>query len=105
LAKIDADGWHAVYIEPQVSPLAAFLGGAVPTAKQAAVPMDLFARASWEQQESLNRMQHDLGRLSGVRGAQVSCLDCGVIAGTPVTKIGMRNSGGWLATMMRFVAG
>jgi protease-4 len=104
LAKIDAGDWHAVYIEPKLSPLAALLGGAVPSAKHAAVPMDLFARASWEQQASLNRMQHDLSRLNGVRGAQVSCLECGIIAGTPVTAA-KAQVGGWLAMMMRLVAG
>ncbi len=104
LAKIDAGDWHAVYIEPKLSLLAALLGDAVPTAKHAAVPMDLFARASWEQQASLNRMQHDLSRLSSVRGAQVSCLECGVIAGTPVAAVKVQ-AGGWLAMMMRLIAG
>jgi protease-4 len=103
LAKL-GDDWHPVYIEPKLSPLAALLGGIAPSADQAAAPMDLFARASWEQQMTWTRIQSDMTRLSGVSGAQVSCLECGVIAGTPVALIKPQNNG-WFAALIRTIAG
>jgi protease IV len=105
LAKLGKDDWHAEYIEPKISPLAAFLAGTVPAAKQASAPMDLFARASWEQQASWNRIAADLSGLNSVRGAQVRCLECGVIAGTPVMQAEVKASGGWFAALARLIAG
>ncbi len=104
LAKLGEGDWHPEYIEPKISPLAALFAGAVPSAKQASAPMDLFARASWEQQASLNRILSDLNGLNSVRGAQVRCLECGVIAGTPAPPSEAK-AGGWLAALVRMMAG
>ena len=105
LAKLEGGEWHAQFIEPKLSPLAALFAGAVPAAKQASPPMDLFARASWEQQASLNRIMSDLNGLSSVRGAQVRCLECGVIAGTPVAQSEVKVNGGWFVNLVRMLAG
>jgi protease IV len=105
LAKLEGGEWHPQFIEPKLSPLAALFAGAVPAAKQVSAPMDLFARASWEQQASLNRIMSDLNGLSSVRGAQVKCLECGVIAGTPVAQSEVKVNGGWFVNLVRMIAG
>ena len=101
LAKLKDGEWHPEYIEPQIDFWAAALAGAAPMSKQSAAPMDLFARAAWSQQQQWQRIEADLQMLSGINGAQVRCLECGVIAGTPVAFPAPRESSGWLGAMMR----
>jgi protease IV len=103
LAKLGKGGWHADYIDPQVSPFAAFLAGAVPAAKHASAPMDVFARASWEQQANWNRIAADLATLNTVRGAQVRCMECSVIAGTPAVTVATNAPAGWFAMLAKFI--
>ncbi len=87
--------WHADYIEPKSSFKSALLGGLVPSDHQAAAPMDIFALAAFQQQSQWNRVQADLAMVSGVSGAQILCLECGGLAGTPARvnadEVGWRN--------------
>jgi protease IV len=86
LAKLGKDDWHAEYIEPEPDFLAQFFAGSEVQDANASAPIDLFARAAMGQQLMLQRVQADLQMLSGVRGAQVRCLECGVVAGAPVIR-------------------
>lgn len=95
LAKLDKGGWHPLFIEPQSSFASTILGGMMPEPAQASAPIDLFARAALEQQMGLARMTADLSMLSGAKGAQVRCLECGAIAGTPVAL--NSDETGWLS--------
>jgi protease IV len=83
LAKLDKGDWHPRYIEPQPDFASGLLGSMV-TVKASAAPMDLFARAAWEQQMMLARIQNDLQMLVSVKGAQARCLECAGAAGVPV---------------------
>jgi protease-4 len=83
LAKLDKGDWHPRYIEPQPDFASGLLGSMV-TVKATAAPMDLFARAAWEQQMMLARIQNDLQMLVSVKGAQARCLECAGAAGVPV---------------------
>ncbi|MBP7952282.1 MAG: signal peptide peptidase SppA [Sphingorhabdus sp.] len=102
-AKLADGDWHARYIEPPVDEWAAFLNGFAPQAK-AATPVDIFARAAWAQQEHFRRISADLQMLSGSAGAQIRCLECGVVAGTPVSALRVSsasgNSFGWIKSLL-----
>jgi protease IV len=102
-AKLKDGDWHPLYIEPMEDFWAALFSGAAPAA-QTAAPMDLFARTAWEQQEQWRRIEGDLQILSGVKGAQVRCLECGAVAGTPVSVRAQTGSNGWLGMLARFAA-
>ena len=104
-AKLKDGEWHASYIEPQADFLSTLLGDFTASAKTNA-PKDLFARAAWEQQQQWMRIESDLQMLGGVNGAQVRCLECGAIAGTPVS-VGskLQNDSGWLSALLKWAAG
>lgn len=98
LAKLGKDEWHPLFIEPQTSFASTILGGMMPEPAQASAPIDLFARAALEQQIGLARAAADLRMLSGAKGAQVRCLECGAIAGTPVPVTS--DGTGWLSRLV-----
>ena len=100
-AGLKADGWHAVYIEPQSSFAGTLLGGLVPKKASVAAPMDIFAQASWQQQLFLQRMMADLDMLTGVKGVQARCLECADFSTAPAAP---KSEGGWLAALARLVA-
>jgi protease IV len=83
LANLGKGDWHARYIDPQPD-LASGLLGAFVSVESNVPPMDLFARAAWEQQMALSQVTSDLKMLSGVKGAQVLCLECGGVVDVPV---------------------
>ena len=99
-AGLKADGWHAVYIEPQTSFAGTLLGGLVPKKASVAAPMDIFAQASWQQQLFLQRMIADLDMLTGVKGVQARCLECADFSTAPAAP---KSEGGWLAALARLV--
>lgn len=84
LAKLDKGTWHVRYIDPQSSFGSGLLGLLLPQPAQSSAPADLFARAAWEQQMTFDRIAADLRMLSGVKGAQVRCLECAAVAGVPL---------------------
>lgn len=88
LANLEKGNWHPLYIEPMPDFASTLLGGFMPEPAQAQMPTDLFGRAAFEQQLMFDRIAADLRLLSGVQGAQVRCLECGVVAGLPVTAGG-----------------
>ena len=92
--------WHPRYIEPQASFASALLGGIVPSDRQSVVPMDLFAMAAFQQQAEWNRFNADLAMLSGVRGAQVRCLECSAMSDAPVVQEPSEKSG-WFAALLQ----
>lgn len=94
LAKLKKGDWHPRYIEPESDLASTLLGGLVPEPAQAQMPTDLFGRVAWEQQRTFDRLVADLRMLSGVKGAQVRCLECAVVAGVPVANISA-GSGFW----------
>jgi protease-4 len=96
LAKLGEGDWHARYIDPQPD-LASGLWGAFVSVESDAPPMDLFARAAWEQQMALSQVASDLKMLSGVKGAQVLCLECGGVVDAPVQRTPNGNS--WAALL------
>ena len=99
-AGLKADGWHAVYIEPQPSFAGTLLGGLMPKRETSVAPMDIFARAQWQQQLFVQRVAADLEMLTGVQGAQARCIEC-VDFGGPVT---VRANNGWLSTLARLIS-
>jgi protease IV len=99
-AGLKADGWHAVYIEPQPSFAGTLLGGLMPKKAQAAAPVDIFAHAAWQQQMFAARMAADLDMLTGVKGIQARCLECADF-GTPAPA---KADSGWLAVFARLLA-
>jgi protease IV len=87
--------WHPEYIEPKPDFASVLLGGLMPSDKQSAAPMDLFAMTAFQQQAQWNRIGADLAMLNGVTGAQVRCLECGIISGVPANNMQEVNAGWW----------
>lgn len=107
LAKLGKDDWHAEYIDPKQDWLSQLLGGAEAGQEEAAAPMDIFARAAWEQKLMWQRIDADVQMLSGARGvqgAQVRCLECSLVAGTPYISENLAGGGGWLAQFAKWAA-
>jgi protease IV len=98
-AGLKADGWHAVYIEPQPSFAGTLLSGFMPKKAQTAAPMDVFAHAAWQQQFFLQRVAADLDMLTGVRGIQARCLECADFGAPAAVKA----DSGWLSALARFL--
>ncbi len=99
-AGLKEGGWHAEYIESQPSFVGALLGGLVPKKASVAAPMDIFAHAAWQQQLFLQRMVADLDMLTGVKGVQARCLECGDFNTAPATP---KSEGGWLAALAQML--
>ncbi len=99
-AGLKADGWHAVYIEPQPSFAGTLIGGLMPKRASVAAPMDIFAQASWQQQLFIQRIAADLDMLTGVKGVQARCLECADF--TPPTA--PKADSGWLAMLAKLFA-
>lgn len=100
-AGLKPDGWHAFYIEPPISFAGTLLGGLMPKRASVAAPMDIFARAAWQQQMFVQRMAADLDMLTGVNGAQVRCLECAdfdVAAAKPTAD------SSWLAVLVKLLS-
>jgi protease IV len=98
-AGLKADGWHAVYIEPEPSFAGTLLGGLMPKRASVAAPMDIFAQAAWQQQMFVARIAADLEMLTGVKGVQARCLECADFgAPAPVNA-----DHGWLAALARLL--
>lgn len=100
-AGLKAGDWHPVYIEPETDFANSLLGSFVPKRGEAAVRMDLFAHAAWQQQAMMARIASDLQMLSRLQGAQARCLECGAFGQAPVAKA--KGEGGWLAVLARLV--
>ncbi len=96
-AGLKPDGWHAVYIEPPVSFTGTLLSGLFPKKAQAAAPMDIFAHAAWQQTLFAQRVATDLNMLTGVKGVQARCLECGDFAPPAASP----SDKGWLAVLMK----
>ena len=96
-AGLKPDGWHAEYIEPPVSFTETLLQGLMPKRAQATAPMDIFAHAAWQQNLFAQRVARDLNMLTGVKGVQAACLECGDFASptpSPTDK-------SWLAILIK----
>jgi protease-4 len=98
-AGLKADGWHAVYIEPQPSFAGTLLGGLMPKRDASVAPVDVFAQAAWQQQLFVQRVVADLEMLTKVQGAQARCLECSDF-GAPVTA---KAESGWLSSLLRLL--
>lgn len=96
-AGLKPDGWHAVYIEPPVSFTGTLLSGLFPKKAQAAAPMDIFAHAAWQQALFAQQVVADLNMLTGVKGVQARCLECGDFA----PPVAAQTDKGWLAILMK----
>ncbi len=96
-AGLKPDGWHAVYIEPPVSFTGTLLSGLFPKKAQAAAPMDIFAHAAWQQTLFAQRVATDMNMLTGVKGVQARCLECGDFAPPAASP----SDKGWLAVLMK----
>ncbi|WP_397591141.1 hypothetical protein, partial [Sphingorhabdus sp.] len=60
-------------------------------------PMDIFAHAAWQQNLFAQRVARDLNMLTGVKGVQAACLECGDFASpapSPTDK-------SWLAILIK----
>jgi protease IV len=99
-AGLKADGWHAVYIEPQPSFAGTLIGGLMPKRASVAAPMDIFAQAAWQQQLFIQRIAADLDMLTGVKGVQARCLECADF--TPPTA--PKADSGWLSVLAKLFA-
>jgi protease IV len=96
-AGLKSDGWHAEYIEPPVSFTETLLQGLMPKRAQATAPMDIFAHAAWQQNLFAQRVARDLNMLTGVKGVQAACLECGDFASpAPVST-----DKSWLAILIK----
>ena len=99
-AGLKSGDWHPVYIEPPVSFAASLLSGLMPKRAQASAPMDIFGHAAWQQSLFVQRMATDLEMLSGVKGVQAKCLECGDFASpAPATS-----DKGWLAILAKAIS-
>jgi len=99
-AGLKPDGWHAEYIEPPVSFTETLLQGLMPKRAQATAPMDIFAHAAWQQNLFAQRVARDLNMLTGVKGVQAACLECGDFASpapSPTDK-------SWLAILIKAIS-
>ena len=99
-AGLKSDGWHAEYIEPPVSFTETLLQGLMPKRAQATAPMDIFAHAAWQQNLFAQRVARDLNMLTGVKGVQAACLECGDFASpapSPTDK-------SWLAILIKAIS-
>jgi protease-4 len=99
-AGLKSDGWHAVYIEPPVSFTGTLLQGLMPKKAQAIAPMDIFAHAAWQQNLFAQRVATDLNMLTGVKGIQAQCLECGDFA-PPAPTVSDK---GWLAILIKAIS-
>jgi protease IV len=97
-AGLKADGWHAVYIEPQPSFAGTLLGSLLPKREASVAPMDIFAQAAWQQQLFVQRVAADLEMLTSVRGVQARCLECADF-GHPIVK----TDSGWLSALAKLL--
>ncbi len=79
-AKLDEDGWHARYFDPPADMRFGWLGSFVGARYADLPPMDLFARASWQQTLAQQMIFADLAGLLSVKGIQARCLECAVFA-------------------------
>ena len=79
-AGLKPDDWHAVYIEQPTSFAGTLLQGLMPKKAQSNAPMDIFAHAAWQQSLFMQRVAADLDMLTGVKGVQARCLECGDFA-------------------------
>ncbi len=86
LAKLNKGDWHPRFIEPQPDFATGLLGSLV-QADNAMPPMDLFARAAWEQHLLFAQISADLDMLMTAKGAQALCLECGGVAGVPTRNM------------------
>ena len=98
-AGLKADGWHAVYIEPQPSFAGTLLGGFMPKRSQSSAPMDIFAYAALQQQLFVARVAADLDMLTGVKGIQARCLECADFGAPAAVKA----DSGWLGAIGRLL--
>lgn len=101
LAKLDKGAWHARYIDPQYNLASGLLGLLLPQPEQSA-PADLFARAAWEQQLTLDRVAEDFRMLTTAKGAQVRCLECAAVVGLPV-RAEAASDENWLARLLTWL--
>jgi protease-4 len=99
-AGLKPDGWHAVYIEPPESFTGTLLKGLMPKRAQAVAPMDIFAHAAWQQNLFMQRVATDLDMLTGVKGVQAKCLECGDFA-SPAPAASDK---GWLAILIQAIS-
>ncbi|WP_411290513.1 signal peptide peptidase SppA [Sphingorhabdus sp.] len=99
-AGLKSDDWHPVYIEPPVSFAASLLSGLMPKRAQASAPMDIFGHAAWQQTLFVQRMATDLEMLTGVKGVQAKCLECGDFA-SPAPAVPDK---GWLAILAKAIS-
>ncbi len=103
LAKLGKGEWHVRYLDVQADLASGLLGWLLPQPAHSEAPMDLFARAAWEQQAMLARMASDIRMLSGIQGAQVRCIECALVAGAPVRP--SASNGDWLEAMFQHLSG
>jgi len=62
--------------------------------------MDIFAHAAWQQSLFMQRVAADLDMLTGVKGIQARCLECGDFASpapSPTDK-------SWLAILIKAIS-
>jgi protease-4 len=98
-AGLSPGDWHPVYIEPQPDFFGHLLSGLLPTRLHTAAPMDVFARASYQQRVLIGQAAHELQRLGAVEGAQARCLECAVEL--PIEQQGQARN--WLAALAMFL--
>jgi protease-4 len=96
-AGLKPDGWHAVYIEQPTSFASTLLQGLMPKQAQSNAPTDIFAHAAWQQSLFMQRVAADLELLTGVKGIQARCLECGDFA-PPVPAAADKN---WLSVLLK----
>ena len=99
-AGLKSGDWHPVYIEPPVSFAASLLSGLMPKRAQASAPMDIFGHAAWQQTLFVQRMANDLEMLTGVKGVQAKCLECGDFA----PPMPAASDKGWLAILAKAIS-
>jgi hypothetical protein len=72
----------------------------MPKQAQSNAPMDIFAHAAWQQSLFMHRVAADLDMLTGVKGVQARCLECGDFA--PPAPAATDKS--WLAILIKAVS-
>jgi protease-4 len=104
LAKLSKGDWHAKYFEPQPDFASGLLSSFISSRSSAPPPMDLFARAAWEQKMTLAQIRTDLDMIMTAKGAQARCLECGAVAGVPVRASNDGSRGNWWSLLSKLSA-
>ena len=100
-AQAKASTWHPVFLGVQDDPFRGLLEQAMGTDAEDARAADFTGMVALRQHALGARLASDLSRLMGAGSAQVYCLECAGLPGSPAP---VAKPEGWMAMLVRFVS-